>query len=43
MRQDAQNARSALEPLSHPVFRGIWLASLASNLGGLIQAVAPLG
>ena len=25
--------------MSHPVFRAVWLASLASNLGGLIQSV----
>jgi len=30
---------SPLAPLSHPVFRAVWIASLASNLGGLIQAV----
>ncbi|HEV7254678.1 MAG TPA: MFS transporter, partial [Mesorhizobium sp.] len=30
---------SALAPLRFPVFREIWLASLASNLGGLIQSV----
>lgn len=30
---------SALAPLRHDVFRSIWIASLASNLGGLIQAV----
>ncbi|HWK63364.1 MAG TPA: MFS transporter [Rhizobiaceae bacterium] len=30
---------SALAPFSYPTFRAIWIASLASNLGGLIQAV----
>lgn len=30
---------SSLAPLKHEVFRSIWIASLASNLGGLIQAV----
>ena len=30
---------SSLAPLKHDVFRSIWIASLASNLGGLIQAV----
>lgn len=30
---------SALAPLSIPTFRAIWLASLASNFGGLIQSV----
>ena len=28
-----------LAPLNHPVFRAVWLASLASNFGGLIQSV----
>ena len=28
-----------LAPLGHPVFRGIWVASLFSNLGWLIQGV----
>ncbi|MCP8938156.1 MFS transporter [Alsobacter sp. SYSU M60028] len=28
-----------LAPFQHPVFRAIWLASLASNMGGLIQNV----
>ncbi len=32
-------APSALAPLRNPTFRTFWLASLASNLGGLIQAV----
>lgn len=30
---------SSLAPLSQPVFRAVWFASLASNLGGLIQSV----
>src|SRR6478735_7292584 len=30
---------SALAPLGSPIFRAIWLASLASNFGGLVQAV----
>ncbi len=30
---------SLLAPLRNPTFRAIWLASLASNFGGLIQAV----
>ncbi|MGD9912949.1 MAG: MFS transporter [Rhizobiaceae bacterium] len=34
-----KGANSALAPLRHPVFRGVWIASLASNLGGLIQSV----
>lgn len=31
--------RSFLAPLAHPTFRNIWVASIASNLGGLIQGV----
>jgi len=30
---------SALSPFRFPVFRGIWIASSLSNLGGLIQSV----
>jgi MFS family permease len=30
---------SALSPLRYPVFRAVWFASTASNLGGLIQSV----
>ncbi|TFI58643.1 MFS transporter [Sphingomonas parva] len=30
---------SAFAPLRHPVFRSVWLASMASNFGGLIQSV----
>ena len=30
---------SPLAPLRHPIFRAVWLASLASNFGGLIQSV----
>lgn len=30
---------SALSPLSHPVFRAVWIASMFSNFGGLIQSV----
>ncbi|MBJ3783602.1 MFS transporter [Devosia sediminis] len=30
---------SLLAPLQHPNFRMLWLATLASNLGGLVQAV----
>jgi MFS family permease len=34
------NDRSAaLAPFGYPVFRAVWLASLASNLGSLIQSV----
>lgn len=31
---------SSLAPFSNPVFRSLWFATLISNLGGLIQAVA---
>jgi MFS family permease len=31
--------RPFLAPLAHETFRNIWLASIASNLGGLIQGV----
>src|SRR6201988_5203756 len=30
---------SALSPFSYPVFRNIWIASLLSNFGSLIQSV----
>lgn len=30
---------SALSPFRSPIFRMVWIASLASNLGGLIQSV----
>jgi len=35
----AEPAISALSPLRFPIFRAVWLASTASNLGGLIQSV----
>jgi MFS family permease len=28
-----------LAPLRHPVFRAVWIASMASNFGGMIQSV----
>ena len=34
-----QAAASSLAPFRHPTFRAIWIASLASNFGGLIQSV----
>lgn len=34
-----QGDGSALAPFSIPIFRAIWLASMSSNLGGLVQAV----
>ena len=37
--QSAPPGPSALSPLRHPVFRAIWIASMASNFGGLIQSV----
>jgi MFS family permease len=38
--ENAQAApRSALAPFKFPVFRGVWIASTVSNLGGLIQSV----
>lgn len=30
---------SALAPLRQPIFRAVWIASLASNFGGLVQMV----
>ncbi len=35
----AEHRSSALSPLRHPVFRGVWAASTVSNLGVLIQSV----
>jgi MFS family permease len=35
----AQQRPTALSPLRYPVFRGVWVASALSNLGGLIQSV----
>lgn len=32
-------ASGPMAPLSVPIFRGVWIASLASNFGGLIQSV----
>ena len=29
----------ALAPLDHPVFRAVWIMSLVTNFGGLIQSV----
>jgi MFS family permease len=34
-----QSRPAMLAPLRYPVFRAIWFATLASNFGGLIQAV----
>ncbi|WP_082609934.1 MFS transporter [Bosea sp. Root381] len=35
----AQEPYSALAPLRQPIFRAVWIASLASNFGGLVQMV----
>jgi len=35
----AGNRGSSLAPFRHRIFRDVWFASLASNFGGLIQAV----
>lgn len=37
--QTGSGRSTALAPLANPTFRTFWIASLASNLGGLIQAV----
>ncbi|MBP7241930.1 MFS transporter [Amaricoccus sp.] len=37
--QAESGSRGALAPLANPTFRTFWIASLFSNLGGLIQAV----
>ncbi len=40
-KSSSENTSStALAPFSNPVFRSLWLATLISNLGGLVQAVA---
>lgn len=39
METTARPRGSAIAPLRSPIFRSIWLASLASNFGGLVQAV----
>jgi MFS family permease len=36
----ASPAAAPLAPFRNPVFRSLWIATLISNLGGLIQAVA---
>src|SRR5436190_19266599 len=35
-----QTSTSPFVPLQQPIFRAIWFATLISNFGGLIQAVA---
>ncbi|NGN43191.1 MFS transporter [Mesorhizobium sp. CGMCC 1.15528] len=37
--QPAPDRPSALAPFKHSIFRSVWIASLASNFGGLIQSV----
>jgi len=37
---EAPSVSSPLAPFKNPVFRSLWFATLLSNLGGLIQAVA---
>ncbi len=36
---DIPKRASPLAPFRHPTFRALWTATLASNLGGLVQAV----
>ena len=36
---DGRTAESAWTPLSHPVFRALWIASLVSNIGTWMQNV----
>src|SRR5260370_33608682 len=37
---DGRPAESAWTPLSHPVFRALWIASLVSNIGTWMQNVS---
>src|SRR5256885_13778837 len=37
---DGRPAESAWNPLSHPVFRALWIASLVSNIGTRMQNVS---
>jgi MFS family permease len=37
--ETVEGRASALSPFRHHIFRAIWVASLASNFGGLIQSV----
>src|SRR5436853_6284718 len=39
MGSDGRTAESAWTPLSHPVFRALWIASLISNVGTWMQNV----
>jgi len=38
--ENKKSASSPLAPFTSPVFRSLWFATLISNLGGLVQAVA---
>jgi MFS family permease len=40
MGSDRRTAESAWTPLSHPVFRALWIASLVSNIGTWMQNVS---
>jgi len=40
LRGDGRTAESAWTPLSHPVFRALWIASLISNIGTWMQNVS---
>src|SRR2546422_7376213 len=40
MGSDGRTAESAWTPLSHPVFRALWIASLVSNIGTWMQNVS---
>src|SRR5438876_12369281 len=40
MHGDGRPAESAWTPLSHPVFRALWIASLVSNIGTWMQNVS---
>lgn len=39
MNDSPQPATSALSPLQHRIFRSVWIATLASSFGGMIQGV----
>src|SRR6266481_7444659 len=40
MGSDGRTAESAWAPLSHPVFRALWISSLVSNIGTWMQNVS---
>ncbi len=37
--EEVPRPETALDPLRHKVFRGVWIASMASSFGGMIQSV----